>query len=162
MPREPAPLADAPAPRSAARPGMRTAGRVRSTIWQNFASTLAVDALVMGLLQKPMNDTDNRALWDRKYEEGLPSLTKPDPYFVSAYDGIVNELFPEAGRALDLAAGLGRHALWLAERAWKVSAVDVSEVALEKLGQAAGELKINISLLAIDAAEYTLNRQRSI
>jgi SAM-dependent methyltransferase len=53
-----------------------------------------------------------------------------------------------------LAAGLGRHALWLAERAWKVTAVDVSEVALEKLGQAAGELKVNIRLLAIDAAEY--------
>jgi hypothetical protein len=58
-----------------------------------------------------MNDTDNRALWDRKFEEGLPSLTKPDPYFVSIYEGLVNESFPNAGRALDLAAGLGRHAL---------------------------------------------------
>ena len=58
-----------------------------------------------------MDDTDNRALWDRKYGEGLPSLTKPDPFFVSAYGKLVERSFPKAGIALDLAAGLGRHAL---------------------------------------------------
>jgi tellurite methyltransferase len=58
-----------------------------------------------------MDDTDNRALWDRKYEEGLPSLTKPDPFFVSAYERLVDRSFPNGGMALDLAAGLGRHAL---------------------------------------------------
>jgi SAM-dependent methyltransferase len=79
----------------------------------------------------------------------------PQVYFVSVYDGLVNESFPNAGRALDLAAGLGRHALWLAERAWQVNAVDVSEVALGKLSQAAGQLKVNINLFAIDAAEYS-------
>jgi len=29
------------------------------------------------------------------------------------------------GKALDLAAGSGRHALWLAERGWNVTAVDI-------------------------------------
>jgi SAM-dependent methyltransferase len=29
------------------------------------------------------------------------------------------------GRALDLAAGSGRHAVWLAERGWNVTAVDI-------------------------------------
>jgi SAM-dependent methyltransferase len=110
---------------------------------------------LMSLPLKAMNDSDNRALWDRKYEEGLPSLTKPDPYFVSVYERLVNESFPNVGRALDLAAGLGRHALWLAERAWQVSAVDVSEVALGKLSQAAAQRNVKIDLLAIDAAEYT-------
>jgi SAM-dependent methyltransferase len=103
-----------------------------------------------------MDDADNRALWDRKYEEGLPSLTKPDPFFVSAYERLVDPSFPNAGKALDLAAGLGRHTLWLAERGWQVSAVDVSEVALGKLGQAAGQLSARIDLIAIDAAEYAL------
>jgi len=102
-----------------------------------------------------MDETGNRALWDRKYEEGLPSLTKPDPFFVSAYERLVDRAFPNAGMALDLAAGLGRHALWLADRGWHVSAVDVSEVAIGKIRQAARHLKVNINLLAIDAAEYT-------
>lgn len=61
-----------------------------------------------------MDETDKRALWDRNYAEGLPSLTKPHPSFVSAYERLVDRSFPNAGMALDLAAGLGRHALWLA------------------------------------------------
>ena len=101
-----------------------------------------------------MDDADNKAHWDRKYEEGLPSLTKPDPFFVSAYERLVNRLFPHAGMALDLAAGLGRHALWLADRGWQVSAVDVSEVAIGKLSEAAGQLNVKINLFAVDAAEY--------
>jgi SAM-dependent methyltransferase len=36
------------------------------------------------------------------------------------------------GRALDLAAGEGRNAIWLARRGWEVTAVDFSRVALEK------------------------------
>ncbi len=36
------------------------------------------------------------------------------------------------GRALDLAAGEGRNALWLAGRGWDVNAVDFSQVALDK------------------------------
>lgn len=36
------------------------------------------------------------------------------------------------GRALDLATGEGRNAVWLAERGWDVHAVDFSRVALER------------------------------
>ena len=107
-----------------------------------------------------MDETDNRVLWDRKYEEGLPSLTKPDPFFVSAYGRLVDRSFAKAGMALDLAAGLGRHALWLADRGWQVSAVDVSAVAIGKLSQAAGELNVKINLFAVDAAEYDFEPER--
>lgn len=44
-----------------------------------------------------------------------------------------------AGRALDLAAGEGRNALWLAERGWDVTAVDFSSVAIERARSLAGE-----------------------
>jgi tellurite methyltransferase len=37
------------------------------------------------------------------------------------------------GRALDLACGAGRNALWLASRGWQVTAVDGSSVAIEIL-----------------------------
>jgi SAM-dependent methyltransferase len=39
------------------------------------------------------------------------------------------------GTALDVACGEGGDALWLAERGWRVTAVDVSEVALGKVAQ---------------------------
>ena len=101
-----------------------------------------------------MEDIDKKAHWDRKYEEGLPSLTRPDPFFVSTYERHVAPSFPKAGVALDLAAGLGRHALWLADRGWRVTAVDISCVAIGKLSQAAGRLNVKINFVTGDAAEY--------
>jgi SAM-dependent methyltransferase len=55
-----------------------------------------------------------------------------------------------AGRALDVAAGEGRNALWLAARGWRATAVDFSGVALERarhlaeqqLGADAGRLEV--------------------
>jgi SAM-dependent methyltransferase len=45
---------------------------------------------------------------------------------------VVGELPP--GRALDLGCGEGGDAVWLAERGWHVTAVDVSETALARAG----------------------------
>lgn len=44
--------------------------------------------------------------------------------------GIVETMAP--GRALDLGCGEGGDALWLADRGWTVTAVDVSQVALDR------------------------------
>jgi len=101
-----------------------------------------------------MNSEEQRAHWDLKYEQGLPSLTEADPFFISAYGQFVDQYFPNASAALDLACGLGRHALWLASRHWRVSGVDLSDVAIGKLSQAALELNVKLELLVGDAAEY--------
>src|SRR5258707_1123718 len=92
-----------------------------------------------------MSSEEQRARWDLKYEEGLPSLTEPDPFFVSAYERFVDPSFPDAGVAFDVAGGLGRHALWLASRHWQVTVVDLSDVAIGKLSQAALELNVRLS-----------------
>jgi len=99
---------------------------------------------------------DQRARWDIKYEQGLPSLTEPDPFFISAYEKFVTPSLPKPAVALDLAAGLGRHALWLASRSWQVTVVEISDVAIGKLSQAALELNVNVDLFAGDAADYKL------
>jgi SAM-dependent methyltransferase len=101
-----------------------------------------------------------RVHWDLKYEQGLTSLTESDPFFVSAYGQFVAQFFPNAGLALDLAGGLGRHALWLASRNWRVTVVDLSNVAIGKLSQAALELNVNLDLLVGDAAEYKFEPTR--
>jgi SAM-dependent methyltransferase len=102
-----------------------------------------------------MNSDEQRERWDFKYEQGLPSLTEPDPFFISAYERYVGASFPKAGVALDLAGGLGRHALWLASRNWQVTVVDLSEVAIGKLSQAALDLHVRLELLVQEASEYT-------
>ncbi len=65
--------------------------------------------------------------WDRRYA-GTELLWTAEPNrFVVAE---LADLRP--GRALDLGAGEGRNAVWLAGRGWKVTAVDFSAVGLEK------------------------------
>ncbi len=46
------------------------------------------------------------------------------------------------GRALDLAAGEGRNAIWLAGRGWHVTALDFSAVALDKARELAGGTEV--------------------
>lgn len=101
-----------------------------------------------------MTSEKQRAHWDLKYEQGLTSLTEPDPFFVSAYETFVDQSFPDAGVALDLAGGLGRHALWLASKRWQVTVVDLSDVAIGKLIQTARELNVRVDVTVGDAAEY--------
>jgi SAM-dependent methyltransferase len=69
---------------------------------------------------------DARA-WDERYAASELVWSPTPNQFVSAE---LDNLRP--GRALDLAAGEGRNALWLADRGWEVTAVDFSLVALDK------------------------------
>jgi len=47
------------------------------------------------------------------------------------------------GRALDLACGEGRNAIWLAQQGWTVTAMDFSSVAVERGAANAGDLEID-------------------
>ena len=105
-------------------------------------------------------DDGKGAAWDLTYRGGLPSLTRPDPFFLSACDRFVLPRFPNGGTGLDLAGGLGRHALWLAARKWRMSVVDVSEVAIEHIRHEVSHLGLELDLFALDAAEYDFQRAR--
>ena len=63
--------------------------------------------------------------WNTRYRERTAPM---DP---SAFVRVeVAPLLPQGGKALDLAGGAGRHAIWLAERGWETTMVDTSEVAI--------------------------------
>lgn len=66
----------------------------------------------------------DREKWDAKWatrEQASP----PSTWLVSLADRL-----PQQGRALDIAGGAGRNALWLVERGLQVTVYDVSEVGL--------------------------------
>ena len=76
-----------------------------------------------------------QALWDQRHAAQDPiESTEPDPTLVDE----IGSLRP--GRALDLGAGDGRNAIWLAEHGWKVTAVDFSQVALDRARSRAAAL----------------------
>ena len=73
--------------------------------------------------------TDDKTFWNQKYSEAPEKWLEPDPFLTEAYENVVAGRKP--GRALDLAGGAGRHAIWLARRGWDVKLIDVSDVALK-------------------------------
>jgi len=60
----------------------------------------------------------------------------------------------EPGRALDLACGNGRNALWLARNGWKVTAVDFSAVALAAGAEQARAEGLEVEWFQHDATVY--------
>lgn len=70
-----------------------------------------------------MNSED----WDRRYaEKDLLWSLEPNRFAAAELAGL------PPGRALDLACGEGRNALWLASLGWRVRAVDFSPVAIAR------------------------------
>ena len=73
------------------------------------------------------------ARWDERFARGEELHGyQPSPPLPAATLGL------SPGLALDLACGAGRHALWLAERGWRVHAIDGSRVAIGRLVEEAG------------------------
>jgi SAM-dependent methyltransferase len=64
--------------------------------------------------------------WDERYAEKQQWSSEPNRLIAD----LLADLPP--GDAVDLAAGEGRHALWLASRGWRATAVDFSGVGLDR------------------------------
>jgi SAM-dependent methyltransferase len=62
--------------------------------------------------------------WDERYAERQQWSSEPNALIAELLAGL------PPGQAVDLAAGEGRHALWLAGLGWQVTAVDFSAVGL--------------------------------
>lgn len=69
--------------------------------------------------------------WEGHYRGSPAGTGRPNPILVE----VASALTP--GSALDLGSGGGGDALWLAERGWSVTAVDVSPTALTRLSESA-------------------------
>ena len=94
--------------------------------------------------------------WDERYSGTEFEWTMRPNQFVAAE---LADLPP--GRALDLAAGEGRNTVWLAERGWRVTAVDFSRVGLEKgrkLGAARGVGDAHVDWIVADLRDYEPER----
>jgi len=95
-----------------------------------------------------------REKWDRIYQQS--QSLEPSPAEVLSEN---THLLPATGQALDLACGLGGNALFLAQRGFSVSAVDISPVAIESLSAHAQRLGLAIVARAVDAETKPLPRQ---
>jgi SAM-dependent methyltransferase len=88
--------------------------------------------------------------WDERYAgDDLVWSAVPNRFLVAE----VGALPP--GRALDLACGEGRNAVWLAEHGWDVTGVDFSNVGLEKARRLADARGVAVHWEVADVTNYT-------
>jgi SAM-dependent methyltransferase len=86
--------------------------------------------------------TSDQLEWDEFYAaEGRIWSGRPNGALLAE----AAELAP--GRALDVGCGEGADALWLASRGWQVTALDVSQVALDRAAAAAREAGLEVQWL---------------
>ena len=85
-------------------------------------------------------------IWNARYQNAdFPFGTAPNDFLVSAA-----HYLPEGGRVLCLGDGDGRNGVWLAERGFVVTSVDLSAVALQKAEQLAQSRNVPIHTLVGD------------
>ena len=86
--------------------------------------------------------------WNQRYRASeLVWSAGPNQFVESELSGLT------PGRALDLAAGEGRNAIWLARRGWQVTAVDFAQAGLDK-GRILGE-GLDIDWVCADATAWS-------
>lgn len=87
--------------------------------------------------------------WDQRYAgRELVWTAEPNRFVVAE----LQDLAP--GRALDLGAGEGRNAVWLAGRGWQVTAVDFSAVGLDKGRRLAEDRRVAVDWVCADVRGY--------
>lgn len=89
---------------------------------------------------------EERRYWDDRYRVRGRLATEPAPFVVEA----VGRHAPTPGRAIDVAGGTGRHAVWLARRGWDTTLIDVSAVALELARRDAEAAGVALSTMCAD------------
>ena len=94
--------------------------------------------------------------WDNRYRSGQRPAedldAAPNPLLIET----AQRLPP--GKALDLACGTGRNALWLAEHCWNVTAVDGAPAAIEILRRRASDrgLPVDARIADLERGEYRI------
>jgi len=87
--------------------------------------------------------------WDRRYrDEKQLWAAGPNDLLLELVDGLA------PGRALDIGAGEGRNALGLSKRGWRVTALDISRVALGRAAQRAAVEGLELDCVVGDWREY--------
>jgi thioredoxin reductase/SAM-dependent methyltransferase len=96
-------------------------------------------------LREAARPAANQADWEHRYGGDQLWSGNPNGTLVREARGLV------PGRALDVGAGEGGDAVWLAEQGWRVTASDISRRALDRVHAAAEHRGLDVACLHTDA-----------
>ena len=137
-------------------PGLYAAGNVTDPsqqVLQAAANGSRVGGMIsfslvrddIGAAARPSGNEDD---WDHRYGGERVWSGNPNGTLVNEIGGLA------AGRALDVGAGEGGDAVWLAEQGWQVTANDISQRALDRVAAVAEERGLPIECHHADANAY--------
>jgi tellurite methyltransferase len=94
--------------------------------------------------------------WDQRYRSKERPLEDFDALPTPLLIETAKQLKP--GKALDLACGTGRNALWLAKQGWSVTAVDASAAAIDTIRTRASQSGLNVDARQtnLEQGEYAI------
>jgi tellurite methyltransferase len=93
--------------------------------------------------------------WDKRFGRKEFTLGKEPNPFLKKYI----HLLPK-GKALDIASGEGRNAVFMAQNGFEVDAVDISEKGLKKAQKLATEEGVKIKTFLVDLDQYQIEKGR--
>jgi 2-polyprenyl-3-methyl-5-hydroxy-6-metoxy-1,4-benzoquinol methylase len=93
--------------------------------------------------------------WDKRFGRKEFALGKEPNAFLKKYI----HLLPK-GKALDIATGEGRNAVFLAQHGFEVEAVDISEKGLKKAQALTREKGVRINTFLVDLDQYQIEKER--
>ena len=134
-------------------PGLYAAGNVTDPS-QQVLQAAANGSRVGAMISFSLADDDlratarpsaNEADWDHRYGGEQLWSGNPNGTMVNEISGLT------PGRALDVGAGEGGDALWLARQGWQVTASDISQRALDRIDAEATRQGLHVGRLHMDA-----------
>ena len=117
------------------------------------AAILLTSTIVLGKQEgRAMSDKER---WNLKYEGTTYIYGKEPTAFLK------EKLSPlKKGKALVLAMGEGRNAVYLAENGFDVTGVDISAVGIEKCGRLAEERGVVVNSVVADLTDYDMGKEQ--
>jgi 2-polyprenyl-3-methyl-5-hydroxy-6-metoxy-1,4-benzoquinol methylase len=93
------------------------------------------------------SNIDRKKNWNERYRIKSGQALLPESFLIDHLSCL------KAGSVLDIACGDGRNSIFLAEKGFKVTGMDFSEIALDRLRKAADEKNLPIETIEMDLDE---------
>jgi SAM-dependent methyltransferase len=118
------------------------------------ACSLALLAASIASGQQPARP-NAREFWNKEFAEGKVLLQKEaSPLLTAAIQGRT------PGTALDLGMGEGRNAVYLADRGWQVTGVDLSDVAVDQASTKAQAQGLTLNAVVSDLDVFDFGKEQ--